>query len=144
MLVAQSIATACSGIFAGAALYINLVEHPARMEVGISAAVAEFRPSYRRATIMQVPLAILGALTGFAAWLGGAGILSLSASIALFSVVPFTLIVILPTNHQLLDPALEPSSAKAKELLVHWGNLHMVRSLLGLLSFLLSVLSTST
>src|SRR5438477_5971848 len=44
----------CScGLFAGAALYVNLVEHPARMSCGIAVALAEFRPSYKRATIMQ-------------------------------------------------------------------------------------------
>lgn len=35
----ELIATVCSGVFAGAALYVNLVEHPARVEAGIAAAV---------------------------------------------------------------------------------------------------------
>jgi len=114
------------------------------MEVSIPAAVAEFGPSYRRATIMQASLAVVGSLAAFAAWLGGAGSSWLWAGVTLSSVVPFTLVVILPTNKQLLDPALDPSSAKAEELLVHWGNLHIVRSALGLVSFILSVLSFLT
>jgi hypothetical protein len=36
------------GLFAGAALYVSLVEHPARREYGTAPAIAEFRPSYRR------------------------------------------------------------------------------------------------
>jgi hypothetical protein len=91
---------------------------------------------------MQASLAIVGSLAGFAAWLGGGGISLLGAAITLSSVVPFTLIVIFPTNKQLLDPALDPSSAKAKNLLVRWGNLHAVRSALGLVAFVLSVLSS--
>jgi hypothetical protein len=44
---------ACAGLFSGAALYVNLVEHPARMSCGPEIALREFAPSYRRATIMQ-------------------------------------------------------------------------------------------
>src|SRR3712207_8112811 len=50
------IATLSSGLFAGAAVYINLVEHPARMQTGIRSALAEFAPSYHRATVTQVSL----------------------------------------------------------------------------------------
>jgi hypothetical protein len=44
------------------------------------------------------------------------------------AVVPFTLIVIFPTNARLLNPALDPRSAEAAELLQTWGRLHAVRS----------------
>lgn len=43
-------ATLCAGLFCGAALSINLVEHSARMSCGPDLAVREFAPSYRRAT----------------------------------------------------------------------------------------------
>ena len=42
----------CAGFFAGAAIYINLVEHPARMSLGTAFAVKEFGPSYHRAAVM--------------------------------------------------------------------------------------------
>ena len=38
-------------LFSGAAMYINLVEHPARMECGTRLAATEFGPSYRRAAL---------------------------------------------------------------------------------------------
>jgi len=41
--------TMCAGLFCGPALYVNLVEHPARMSCGQELAVREFAPSYRRA-----------------------------------------------------------------------------------------------
>jgi len=59
------LATACAGIFFGAAIYINLVEHPARMSCGQELAVREFGPSYARASIMQAALAIVGCVIGF-------------------------------------------------------------------------------
>jgi hypothetical protein len=45
---AQFLATLCGTLFAGAAIYINLVEHPARMGLGTKAAAAEWAPSYTR------------------------------------------------------------------------------------------------
>ena len=43
--------------------------------------------------------------------------------------MPFTLLVIMPTNHLLLHGA--PSEADAASLVARWGRLHWVRSLLG-------------
>jgi hypothetical protein len=48
------LSTACAGLFCGAALYVNLVAHPARMACGPELAQREFAPSYQRATILQV------------------------------------------------------------------------------------------
>jgi hypothetical protein len=56
------------------------------------------------------------------------------------AVVPFTLIVILPTNNRLLDPSLDPRSARAAELLARWGRLHMTRSGLSSAAFVLFLL----
>jgi hypothetical protein len=45
----ELVATFSAGLFAGAAMYVTLVEHPARLECGTELAVTEFGPSYRRA-----------------------------------------------------------------------------------------------
>jgi len=129
------ISTACAGVFCGAALYVNVVEHPARMSCGQELAVREFAPSYHRATIMQVPLAIGGLVLGLAAaWqLRDAGIAA--GAVLLGASVPFTLIAILPTNKQLLDPALDPRSARAANLLRRWNRLHGVRTVLSAAAF---------
>ena len=49
----ETIATLACGIFTGAAVYINLVEHPARMQCGTGLAATEFAPSYRRASVTR-------------------------------------------------------------------------------------------
>jgi Domain of unknown function (DUF1772) len=134
------VATFCAGLFCGAAIYISAVEHPARLSCGTELAVREFAPSYRRATVMQAPLAIIGCATGlWSAWAARDTWLALSA-ILLGAVVPFTLIVILPTNHQLLDPTLDPRSDKATMLLIRWGRLHVTRSILSTAAFVLFLL----
>jgi uncharacterized membrane protein len=126
----------CScGLFAAAALYINLVEHPARMSCDVAVALTEFRPSYKRATVMQASLAAVPLVTGIAAWLAGAGLNWLIGALLIGAVIPFTLIVILPTNRRLLDSALNPSSDSALQLLRNWGRLHAIRTMLSLAAF---------
>ena len=129
------VATLCAGLFAGAAVYITFVEHPARVECGTVLAATEFGPSYRRATVMQASLAALGCLAALAAWATGGGLLVLLGGVLLGLVIPFTLVVILPTNKRLLDPGLDRGSAEAAALLDRWGKLHAVRSVASALAF---------
>lgn len=62
-MILEMLSTLAAGLFAGAALYINLVEHPARIECGTVLAVTEFAPSYRRSAIMRGVLAALAFLS---------------------------------------------------------------------------------
>ena len=130
----QFLATYCAAIFAGAALYINLVEHPARLSLDTAAAVTQWAPSYRRATLMQAPLAVVATLAALGAWLLGGGVAWLVAGVLIGAVVPFTFIGIMPTNHELLAPTRDRASPETRMLLRKWGWLHGVRSVLGLLA----------
>jgi len=132
--IAEFVAVFACGIFTGAAAYVSLVEHPARMECGAEIAAAEFSPSYRWGSVMQATLAALGLLSSIAAWLAGATFWWVVAGLLLGSVIPFTLIVMLPTNKQLLNPALDRRSAQTGQLLARWGTLHAVRSVLSALA----------
>src|SRR6266699_7112887 len=135
--IAEFVAVLACGLFAGAAVYVSLVEHPARMACGVEIAAAEFPPSYHRGTIMQVTLAAVCLLSSIAAWLGGATFWWVIAGALQVSVIPFTLIAILPTNKQLLSPTLDKRSAQASQLLARWGALHAVRSVVSALALLL-------
>src|SRR2546422_2733268 len=108
--IAEFVAVLACGLFTGAAFYISLVEHPARMECGVDIAATEFPPSYRRASVMQATLAAVGLLSSIAAWFAGATFWWLIAGALLGSVIPFALVVILPTNKQLLSLALDRSA----------------------------------
>ena len=72
--LAKFLTTLSCGLFAGAAIYISLVEHPARLECGTELATTEFGPSYRRAAVMQTSLAAIGFVCAIWAWLAGAGV----------------------------------------------------------------------
>ena len=130
-LIAETLALVATALFAGAAVYVTLVEHPARESCGPEIAVAEFRPSYRRAAILQGGLALVGGIAGIVRWatLGGTG--WLTGGVLLLAMIPYTLIVIMPTNNRLLDPALDTRSVDVVALLCRWGRLHSVRALVG-------------
>jgi Anthrone oxygenase len=139
-MMLELIALLCAGVFAGAAVYVTLVEHPARLECGPAVALAEFRPSYRRGAVVQAALAAIGLLAAVGAWALGQGVPTLVAGLSLGALIPFTLLVILPTNKRLLDSKLDPHSTEAAALLARWGRLHMVRAIAGVVAFVLLAL----
>lgn len=80
---------------------------------------------------MQAALAVAGTLSGLIAGWQQSDLNVVCAALLLGAVVPFTLVVILPTNKRLLDPTLDSRAFEAAALLRRWGRLHAVRSLLG-------------
>jgi hypothetical protein len=131
LTLAKFIATFTAALFAGAALYINLAEHPARMTLDTRSAGVQWAPSYRRATWMQAPLALLSLVAGVAALLGGGWGWAMAA-LLIGGVVPFTFIGIMPTNNALLAPGRDLGAAETRTLLERWARLHMVRTVLSL------------
>lgn len=137
----EILATFCCALFAGAAVYINAVEHPARMSCGTEIAATEWAPSYKRATWMQAPLAVVGLVSALAAWLLGSGVPWLVGGVLLGLVVPFTLVVIKPTNQRLLSSDLDRRSDEARDLLARWNRLHGVRTALSVAALVLFLTS---
>jgi Domain of unknown function (DUF1772) len=136
-MLLQGLAILTTALFTGAAVYVSVVEQPARLTCPIDVAIAEWRPSYRRATVMQASLAVLGTLSGIAAGISSGGVVWIVAAFMLSAVLPFTLFVMAPTNQRLEAPALDLSSAEARDLLTRWGHLHAVRTSISLVALLL-------
>ena len=134
------VATLCAGIFAGAAIYITFVEHPARLSCGTALAVREFGPSYHRAAIMQASLALIGLISALAAWWQTREVQVITGGLLLGVVVPFTVLGIAPTTRRLLSPDLDAESEEARRLLHRWGQLHAVRSALSAIAFVVLLL----
>ena len=135
-MLLEILATLAAGLFAGAAIYIDLAEQPARKHIDIAPALTEWRPSYKRAAVVQPLLAAVGFLSALAAWLTGASLWWLVGGVLLVAVIPYTLIVVFPTNNKLLDPAIDKNPDLARRLLTRWGRLHTVRSIMSLAAFL--------
>jgi hypothetical protein len=132
MLIGQ-IALLIAALFAGGALYVSVAEHPARLEAGPEAGLAQWKASYRRAKFLQGCLALIGGVIAFCVWWRSLNQLWLIGSLLLLANWPWTLLVMMKLNRRL--DAAEPG-AESHDLLARWGRLHAVRSLLGLASAL--------
>ncbi|MGE4504893.1 MAG: DUF1772 domain-containing protein [Desulfovibrionaceae bacterium] len=131
MIVFEFVAILACILFTGAAVYINVAEHPARMSAGTAVAATVFPPSYARASVMQASLAWVAAASALGAYLSGGGAPWLVGGVLIFSVVPFTFACIMSTNNRLKAPDLDREADSTRMLLVRWGRLHAVRSALG-------------
>ena len=130
--------------FAGAALYINVAEQPARLLLDDRALLSEWKRSYKRGFAMQAPLAVVGCVFGLIAWRQARELDFLVGAVLLIANWPWTLLGIMPTNSALMaiDPA--DTTPQTRALIVKWGTLHAVRSVLGSLAtiaFLLGCVS---
>jgi hypothetical protein len=90
---------------------------------------------------MQVPLALIGSLSALVSWWFDGGRDWLVGGLLLLLVIPFTLVVILPTSKGLESQELDLQSEEADRLLRRWGRLHAVRSLLSGAAFLVFLMS---
>ena len=137
--IAQLIAIIATGLWSGALAYVSVVEHPATLEVGAQFAIAYFRSMAKRGRPILIALAVIGAAAGIVAWVTQGNILWLIGGVVLIGMLPLTAIFIVPTNRRLLRVNAVQSPDEANDLLKRWGRLHAMRTILGLIPFLLFV-----
>jgi Domain of unknown function (DUF1772) len=140
MLIAN-LAFLLAAAFAGAAVYVAAVEQPARLALDDRAALTQWKPSYARGKVMQAALAAAGGAFSLWTWWQGASWLWLIAGILLLAPWPFTILVILPTNHILEATSPDAPTAETRTLLVRWGRLHHVRAVLGVAATLVMLVA---
>jgi Domain of unknown function (DUF1772) len=130
--MAQELALATAAAFAGAAIYINVAEQPARLGIDDEALLAEWKLSYARGFAMQASLALASALFGLLAFWFTRDWRSLLGAALIFANWPYTLLVILPVNRRLATTSPGEAAADCRRLIEIWGMLHAGRSVLGL------------
>jgi len=130
-MLAAHLALVFAAVFAGAALFVNVAEQPARLALDDPALLREWQRSYDRAAPMQGGLALLAALLGFvAAWQLHDWRLVVGALLIIAN-WPYTLLVIKPTNDRLHAIKPEQANAETRQGIISWGHLHGGRSALG-------------
>ena len=130
-LTAAALALVAAALFTGAALYVSVVEHPARLGLDDSALLAEWKPSYKRGAALQAPLALIATALGALAFLGSQDWRWLLGAVLMLANWPYTLIVIMPTNKRLLALGANPPHEELRRSMADWGRLHAVRTALG-------------
>lgn len=123
-----------ASLFSGAAVYINLVEHPARWRLADGPMLAQWQSSYARALPIQSGLAAIGTVLGVLAWSRSGQWQMLAASGVLFANWPYTLAVMMPVNKRLQAMDAAAPDPAVRQLLGRWNGLHGIRSGLGALS----------
>ena len=115
-MLAGHLALTVAAMFTGAAFYVGFAEQPARLQLDDRAQLAQWKPSYKRGFAMQGTLAVAGFLLG---------------ALLLVANWPFTLFVIMATNKVLMATPTDAAGGGSRLLVVKWGRLHAVRTVLG-------------
>ena len=130
-MLAAHLATVVCAVFAGAAIYVNVAEQPARLALADGPMLAQWQASYPRAASMQASLAIIGGVLAIIAYVTVADWRWLLAAVLILANWPYTLICLKPTNDTLKGIQDAGAGGTARRLVERWGQLHAGRSLLG-------------
>jgi hypothetical protein len=133
-MTAGHLALVVAAVFSGAAIYVNVVEQPARFGLDDRALLAEWKPSYKRGFAMQAPLALAGFALGLVAWWQTRDSLFLVGGVAMVANWPWTILVINPVNAVLMATESAGAGAQTRALIEKWGRLHAVRTAFGFLA----------
>jgi hypothetical protein len=131
MIVGQ-LALIAAAAFAGAAIYVNVAEQPARLVLDDRAMLAQWKRSYDNASIMQAGLALVACALGVVAFFLSHDWRWLLGALLILAPWPWTIFVIMPVNRRLKATAPDAAQSDTRASVEHWGRLHAGRSAFGI------------
>ena len=131
MIVGQ-LALIAAAAFAGAAIYVNVAEQPARLVLDDRAMLAQWKRSYDNASVMQAGLALVACALGVIAFVLSHDWRWLLGALLILAPWPWTIFVIMPVNRRLKATAPDAVQSDTRASVEHWGRLHAGRSAFGI------------
>ena len=131
MIVGQ-LALIAAAAFAGAAIYVNVAEQPARLVLDDRAMLAQWKRSYHNASVMQTGLALVACALGVIAFFLSHDWRWLLGALLILAPWPWTIFVIMPVNRRLKATAPDAVQSDTRASVEHWGRLHAGRSAFGI------------
>jgi hypothetical protein len=123
-------AFAAASAFLGAALYINMVEQPARLKLDARAMVREWVPSNRRGFVLLATLALVSAILAYVDFARTGDVRWIIGGTVILASWPYTYFVIVPVNIWLCT--IPPKRSAVRELMRDWGLLEWGHTAIGL------------
>jgi len=131
MIVGQ-LALIAAAAFAGAAIYVNVAEQPARLVLDDRAMLAQWKRSYDNASVMQAGLALVACALGIVAFFLSHDWRWVLGALLILAPWPWTIFVIMPVNRRLKATAPDAAQSDTRASVEHWGRLHAGRSAFGI------------
>jgi hypothetical protein len=124
-------AFAAAASFLGAAIYIGLVEQPARLRLGSRAMIKEWTLSNRRGTLLLSVFAAVSAILAYIQFRSNGDVRWLIGGATILASWPYAYFVMVPVNVWLC--AISPGRAVSpvRELIRDWGLLEWGHALIG-------------
>jgi hypothetical protein len=97
-MITGHLAVIVAALFAGAAIYVNVAEQLARLDLDDRSLLIQWKPAYKRGFAMQASLAIVGFLLGALAWWRTNNWAWLLGAFVIVANWPYTLLVMMPTK----------------------------------------------
>ncbi len=127
-------AFAIAAAFLGAAIYIGLVEQPARLKLGARAMVREWVMSDHRGTILLTTLSLVSATLAFIQFRISGDVRWILGGLAILMSWPYEYYVLVPVSIWLHAVPPEKGAAPARTLMRDWGLLEWGYALIGLVA----------
>jgi Anthrone oxygenase len=131
-MIVGHLALIAAAAFAGAAIYVNVAEQPARLVLDDRSMLAQWKRSYDSAAVMQAGLALVACALGVIAFFLSHDWRWLLGALLILAPWPWTLFVIMPVNQRLKATAPDAAQSDTRASVEHWGRLHAGRSAFGI------------
>ncbi len=121
MISAGLVALCFASAFSGSAIYISIVEQPARLSMDSQGMLAEWKPSDRRAVVLLGTLALVSAIFGFVDYSSSHDLRWLLGATVIIASWPYMFFLLVPINNRLLAASGAEVGPLSREFIRDWG-----------------------